>query len=134
MIFKKCINLLLVFLLLVSNVGVAFNVHYCGNQPASISLKTTFENKNLEKNCCGVAEKKSHCCKNKVVHFQKKKDNATLKAFSFQSPYVFLIPKNQVEHFLSGSENFKTTVLTSYYCDANAPPLFQLYSQYIFYA
>jgi hypothetical protein len=134
MIFKKCTSLLLVFLLLVSNVGVAFNVHYCGNEPKSVSLKSVFENPDLEKNCCGVSEKKSHCCKNKVVHFQKKTENSTFKVFSFQSPYVFLIPKNQLEHFLSGSANFKTTVLTTYYCDANAPPLFQLYSQYIFYA
>jgi hypothetical protein len=134
MIFKKCTSLLLIFLLLVSNVGVAFNVHYCGESIASVSLNNTFYNQDSEKKCCGIIEEKSTCCKNKVVHFQKKTDNATFKVFCFQAPFVFLTPKNQIEYFSGGLENFKTTIISSYYCDANAPPLFQLYSQYVFYA
>jgi hypothetical protein len=131
MIFKKCTSLILVFLLLVSNTGMAFNMHYCGEKLVGITLKTVFQNP--EKGCCGVAEKKSHCCKNKVVHFQKKTDTTTLKVFSFQSTFVYLIPQTKAL-FFTGSKNFKTTTLPSYSCCANAPPLFQLHHQYIFYA
>jgi hypothetical protein len=32
------------------------------------------------------------------------------------------------------TSNFKINSLSTYFCDANAPPFFKLYSQYIFYA
>mgnify|MGYP006152496161 FL=1 len=73
---KKCTGLFLAFLLLVSNIGFAFDVHYCGGEIASVSLNTTAAAP--EKNCCGTSEKKSSCCKDKVVHFEKKSDDATL--------------------------------------------------------
>ena len=40
---KKCTGLFLALLLLVSNIGFAFDVHYCGGKIASVSLKTTAE-------------------------------------------------------------------------------------------
>jgi hypothetical protein len=39
--FKKQISIFLAILLLVSNVGLAFNVHYCGGEIASVSLNST---------------------------------------------------------------------------------------------
>ena len=35
--FKKHISLLIAFFLLVSNSGLAFNVHYCGDKIAAVS-------------------------------------------------------------------------------------------------
>ena len=130
---KKCTSLFLVFLLLVSNVGLAFNVHYCGKEIASVTLNTIVS-KPSENGCCQkIAAKKDDCCKNKVVNFQKKSENATIKAFSFDSHFPFLIQQPHTIVF-SSNKNFKNTQVTSYFCDANAPPLFKLYSQYIFYA
>ena len=130
---KKCTSLFLAFLLLVSNVGLAFNVHYCGEQIASVSLNTIVS-PTIEKGCCEkIVAKKNSCCKDKVVNFQKKSDNTTIKAFSFDSHFSFLIQEWQTIVF-SSNENFKSTQTASYFCDSNAPPLFKLYSQYIFYA
>jgi hypothetical protein len=130
---KKCTSLFLAFLLLVSNVGLAFNVHYCGKEIASVSLKTIVSH-STEKGCCEkIVTKKDSCCKDKVVNFQKKSDNATIKAFSFNPQFPFLIQELQTIVF-SSNTNFKNTQTASYFCDANAPPLFKLYSQYIFYA
>ena len=67
--FRKHICILLAVLLLVSNVGFAFNVHYCGDEIASVSLKSVFSSNNTEENCCGIVEEQSHCCKDKVFHF-----------------------------------------------------------------
>lgn len=133
MIFKKHISVFLAFFLLVSNLGLAFNVHYCGDKIASISLKSNFTATNSEKNCCGVIEKKSSCCKDKVINFQKKSDNFIVKAFSFQvdSPFIF---QEWNPIYFTECSNFKSNKITSYFCDANAPPLFKLYSQYVFYA
>ena len=66
---KKCTGIFLAFLLLVSNIGFAFDVHYCGGKIASVSLSTTVS---PEKKCCGDKEKKSSCCKDKVFKFEKK--------------------------------------------------------------
>ena len=131
---KKCTSLFLAFLLLVSNVGMAFNVHYCGGEIASISVNRIAAPQQLEKSCCEkIVAKKESCCKDKVVTFQKKSDDTTLKVFSFVSPYYFLVKEAQAIAF-SSIENCKIIRVTSYFCEANAPPLFKLYNQYIFYA
>jgi hypothetical protein len=67
---KKCTVLFLAFLLLVSNAGFAFDVHYCGGEIASVSLNTT-ASATPQKKCCETKEEKSSCCKDKVVHFEK---------------------------------------------------------------
>jgi hypothetical protein len=53
--FKKHISILLAFFLLVSNVGLAFDVHYCGEKVASIQpfyLKSGEVSNSVEKGCC----------------------------------------------------------------------------------
>ncbi|HEX8017011.1 MAG TPA: hypothetical protein VF465_17395 [Flavobacterium sp.] len=127
---KKCTGLFLAFLLLVSNIGFALDVHYCGGKIASVSLSTTVS---PVKKCCGDKEKKSSCCKDKVVKFEKKSDNATVKVFFYQLAFSTLIKEYQPIAFLS-LPNFKNNQVISYYADANAPPLFKLYNQYIFYS
>jgi len=129
---KKCTGLFLAFLLLVSNIGFAFDVHYCGGKIASVSLNTT-ASASPEKKCCGISEKKSSCCKDKVVHLEKKSDDATLKMFFFQIPFHAVIQEFKPIAFLA-IPNFKSNQIISYCSDANAPPLFKLYNQYIFYS
>lgn len=132
--FKRHICLLLAFFLLVSNMGLAFNAHYCDDELASVSLKTSFSSQNFEKDCCGeLVEEKEHCCKDKEVRFQKKADNLIVKSFSFNIDIPFLIQEwNPI--VVSLISNFKSSQVVSYFCDANAPPFFKLYHQYIFYA
>lgn len=129
---KKCTVLFLAFLLLVSNVGFAFDVHYCGGKIASISLNTDVS-VTPKKKCCAEKEEKSSCCKDKLVHIEKKSDDATIKIFFFQLAFPAVIQEYKPIAFLS-IPNFKSSQIISYYSDANAPPLFKLYSQYIFYS
>jgi len=135
--FKKHISLFLAFFLLVSNVGFAVDVHYCGGEIASIkpaSWKNIETPKAVEKSCCASkVEKKDSCCKNKVVHFQKKSGKVSLSSISFQPDFNFLFEEWNPVVF-SEFPNFENNRIASYYCDANAPPLFKLYHQYIFYA
>lgn len=125
---KKCTSLLLAFLLLASNIGFAFNVHYCGGKIASVSLDIS-----TSKSCCAKTEKKSSCCKDKIVQFEKKSDHSTVKFFFFQFAFPAVIQDFQSVSFFS-IPNFKSSQINSYYADANAPPLFKLYQQYIFYS
>jgi len=135
--FKKHLSLFLAFFLLVSNVGFAVDVHYCGGKVASIK-PASWENiqtpKAFKKSCCASkVEKEDSCCKDKVVHFQKKSGKVSLNSISFQSDFNFLFEEWQPVVFPEFS-NFENSRIASYYCDANAPPLFKLYHQYIFYA
>jgi hypothetical protein len=129
--FKKHIALFLAFFVLVSNVGFALNVHYCDDQIASVSFNTAAPSY-LEEDCCGIVEKTSHCCKDRIVVLQKKSDQAIVKSFSLQLNEAVLTqqwqPIIQTVQFLSQNTN-----VPAYYCDSHAPPRFKLYSQYIFY-
>ena len=130
---RKHISILLAMLLLVSNVGLAFNVHYCGDEIASVSLKNPFFNQNIEDDCCGVVEKKSNCCNDKVLKFDKKSDNSIVKIVSFQidSPFIF---QDWKPVFFIKKEVLKSCKIPSYTCNANAPPIFKRNCQLIFYA
>lgn len=132
--FKRYISIFLAVLLLVSNVGLAFNVHYCGGEISSVSLNSTLPSLQSEKGCCEkkVVSKKDRCCKDKKILFQKKVDNGIVKSFSFQFDYVFLAPEFHTVVF-KAVPSFKNNQSLTYYCDANAPPLFKLYSQYLLY-
>ena len=131
---KKHISFILAFFILVSSIGLAFNVHYCGGKVASIE-PTYFklDTNSIKQDCCEKKViKKNSCCKNKIFHFQKKSDNTILKAFSFNADVIFL--KEVYENVVLPPvfNNTKTTA-TSYFFKANSPPFFKLFHQYIFY-
>lgn len=130
---KRYISILLAFLILGSNVGFAFNVHYCGGEIASVSLGSAISMQQ-EKGCCEkkAVSKKDSCCKDKKIVVKEKADDKIIKSFSFQLDSPFLIPEYQFTAF-SALPSFKSNVQLSYYCDANAPPLYKLYSQYLLY-
>ena len=131
---NKCIGMVLAFLILVSNVGLAFNVHFCGGEIASVTVQTLEKTAVSEKSCCAKKTiAKDSCCKNKMVHFQEKSDDATLKFFSSGFNVNYLILQNLFE-IPTLIPVFQNNSISTYYCDANAPPLFKLYHQYIFYA
>ncbi|WP_432671972.1 HYC_CC_PP family protein [Flavobacterium sp. SM2513] len=139
--FKKFTSLFLAILLLVSNFGLAFNVHYCGDRIASISsvfstLEISKKERSLTKDCCCIKEenKNDSCCKNKVVDFKKDAKDVIIKTFSFQLDAPFAIVKTSDFIFAKAEEVQSTINVTEYYCIPNTPPLFKLYQQYIFYA
>ena len=127
------ISILLAVLILVANIGLAFDVHYCGYKVASVSLKNPFVNENTEVSCCGISEKKSNCCKDKVLKFDKKTDNSIVKIVDFKinNPIIFQDWKPII---FSKQPVFQNCKITSYTCNANAPPRYKLHSQLIFYA
>ena len=131
--FKKQISLFLAFFLLVSNVGLAFNVHYCEDKIASVTLNSTLNPHEVEKDCCGIVEKKSKCCHDKIIKSNDKSDQLLVKSFSFTSKIYYEI-KDWKPIVFASKLHFKKAEIISYYCEANAPPLYLLYSQYNFYA
>jgi hypothetical protein len=126
--FKKGMGILLAFLMLSSNVGFAFSVHYCGGEISSV--KPIFLP--LEKGCCGKESKPMGCCKTKIVKSDKEHETVVKTfSFAFEAPFA---PSQSVEIPFQTFASFTEKPAASYYCEANAPPLFKLHGQYIFYA
>lgn len=146
--FKKNIILVLAFFILISNSGLAFNVHYCGEKIAAIS--SVFSNDevcdvnnsndaskepiNKDESCCAkkeVTHKK--CCSDKELNLKDTSEKFSFKTISFDLDlFVYSITTRSV--FFSLDETSVTSNAIAYYCDANAPPLYQLYCQYTLYA
>jgi hypothetical protein len=138
---KKNISFILALFLLVCNTGFTIDVHYCGDKIAFIN-PILFKNSNAiiqqEITCCSrkakdSINKKASCCKDKLVHFQKKSGKVPLNPISFQSDIFFLVAE-WGSIIISKVSNFESISITTFYCNANAPPLYKLYHQYIFYA
>lgn len=136
--FKKCTSIIMAFYLLISSSGLAFNVHYCGDTIASVS--SVFSNEepcemvihSEEKACC-AASSDSHdgCCSDETI--QADFDEVVIKQLQFDFDYVSVFPSVEFSFYTTRVEVIKEQ-LFDYYCDANAPPLYQLYSQFVFYA
>ena len=131
---KKSASLFLAVLLLISNFGLAFNVHYCGDKIASIS--STISTLDSKAECCCVNEKseKADCCKDKVVDFKKETKEVVLKSISFQIDAPFVIVKSTEIIFAKAEKLISAAVIPDYLCVSNAPPLFKLFHQFVFYA
>jgi len=132
MYFKKHISLFLTFFLLVSQLGLAFNVHYCEDKIASISLNAALSSKQVVDECCGVVEKESNCCNDKIIKAKSISDQIIVKSLSYNVDFISIISDWKPLLFASNF-NFKQSNTVNYYCHANAPPLYLLYSQYAFY-
>ena len=135
----KCTSLFLAVLILVSNVGLAFNVHYCGGEIAEITSvygvtnNLDVESVPLKKSCCSKIETSDKkCCDNKVIKVKEKSDGF-IKTLSFQINVPFDFQYWKPISFAPLIEN-SIAQTTKYYCDAHAPPLYKLNSQLLFYA
>ncbi len=135
MIFRKHISILLTLFLLVSNLGLAFNVHYCDDKIASITVSTipALPKAEVLDECCGMVEKDSKCCNDKVIKAEIKSDQVLVKTFSFDSNFI-VVTYHWTPQFFAPGNNFEQRDIPTYYCDAHAPPLYLLYSRYTFYA
>jgi amino acid permease len=139
--FKKSTALIVACLMLVSNAGFAMTVHYCGGKISSVSsgfnstASCEIPEIKIEKVCCAKKMEISHkkCCSDKVLHFKGKVIDIIAKAFSSEMATPFVIPAFSAIIFASAPE-LAIQKLPSYHCEAHAPPLFKLYSQFVFYA
>jgi hypothetical protein len=132
MLVRKHISIFLALFILVSNLGLALNVHYCKDTLASITL-SSISNSTNDSECCGAKEKQSKCCHDKIIKSENKADQVLVDHLSFNP--VFLFSSYQWEpNIFAETVTIKKADSFSYCCDANAPPLYLLYNQYTFYS
>lgn len=138
MLLKKQISLLIAFLLLVSNSGVAFNVHFCDDKISGISSVFSKEDSCIvptlkKKNCCTKPIKANKkCCSDQEINLKNKSEKIVIKTISFEIYYSdFTVGWKPAFYFETPSVSILKQ--KNYYCNSNAPPFYILYSQSTFY-
>ena len=136
--FKKHISIFLALFILLVNSSASLVLHYCHDQIAYVALVYQ-ENKLVdsasEDSCCASdsVEDDGGCCSNEEIKVEKKVDYSLLKDFQFHFAAV-TFPVYQEKNFDFKKDNYIKHENVSFYCDSHAPPLYKLYSQYVFYA
>ena len=135
--FKKHISFVLALFILSINSSASLVMHFCHDQIASVSLSLSDVklSSDTEDTCCKADDKKEEksCCSDKQIKVEQKIDYSLLKDFQFT--FLAVVFNSEIQKFtFTNSTFFNHTKVLDYYCDSNAPPFYQLYSQRIFYA
>ncbi len=133
MLMKKPLSLLLAFFMLLSQFGFAFQVHYCGDSIASVQLNALAVTQNVEDDCCGIVEKESSCCNDKTIQLSKKSDTFIPIQHATTSAILVVSSHTTADWFCPSYGSAVTPTIPTYYWESHAPPLFKLYSQFIYY-
>lgn len=132
---KKHFSLIMALLLLVSNSGLAINVHFCEGKIAGISSAFSKEEACIEpvkeeKACCAKPDPThKKCCSDKEVNLKNKIEKIVLKTFSSDMDAVAVFPLWKPAGFAQAVSKTHSNSF-AYYCDANAPPFYKLYCQF----
>ncbi|WCM41589.1 hypothetical protein MG290_11610 [Flavobacterium sp. CBA20B-1] len=132
-------SLFLTAAILFTNVGLAVNIHYCGNAIEKIELGYASSIKcaedTHEKACCKEKNEtvKKGCCKNETI--QQKTDEVVIKVVASNDFSDFIKPVLYKLQPLVITENkLPKKINVTFRRESNAPPLYKLYSQYLLYA
>ena len=130
MILKKQASILLTFFVLISNLGLAFNVHYCEDKIESITLSTSPVLLKVIDECCGIVNINLDCCVDKVIKAEIKSDQIIKN--------TLLLDFIAINNFWNSgyyirTTNFQDRAIVSFSCVTNIRPLYLLHKQHTFY-
>jgi hypothetical protein len=148
---KSLTALMFAFILMFSNVGLALNVRFCGDEQIASTviyakvIEDSCEQTNIHKHveleenchktqiCCGEStDDHSDCCKDHTIT-QDNPDLLNVKSFSFSYDAFVLTENDYSVVFFTTSEDSRQDHFD--YCfQSNAPPLYKLYCSLIYYA
>lgn len=129
----------LIVALLFANIGLAVNIHYCGNEIEKIEIGYASvihcAEESHEKSCCDEKDQNSanDCCKNETI--KQKTDDVVVKVFQGDHAAGFIAPAvYKLQPIVVTEVNLPKKIAVAFYCESNAPPLYKLYNQYLLYA
>lgn len=141
---RKCTALLLVVCLMFSNIGLALNVHFCGDKKISSQLiyaehSATDLCDHLEDethhhqddSCCSKGKSHKDCCKDEILTQDYSEVIITPFYFTFQA--VLFEPMTFTPQYFA-LEKRVATPNYKYTYTSNDPPFYQLYCSRLFYA
>lgn len=136
---RKTIALLLSFVLLVTQTGLAVSVHYCGGE--AVSMAAGFQ---LKAQGCGMEEARPGCDTGLKLTKKSCCDETTVQLKVKQYAPIVLKAASSVEAVPQPEINIvvphcrivvpKVYQFPAFHCDAHGPPLYLLYSSYLLYA
>lgn len=123
--------------LLFSNLGLALNIHYCGTSIEKITLgyasSMSCTDTIGEEACCSETPSESDCCKDEII--KQSNDEVIVKVFTTYFSSDFTAPINyEFRPLVVGEQQLLKKMDVAFYCESNAPPLYKLYHQFLFYA
>ena len=149
---RKFINILLSALILFSNSGWAISFHYCQDSLSSVSLEYITSSISEDDDdscasmgsCCASEDDEdenetdtSHkkCCDNTAISSSISDSTSVVKALELQlQPFVvssLVFPTLEV---VSIPQTVKKAITRDFFLQLNAPPLYELYCQRVFYS
>ncbi|MDO4782375.1 MAG: hypothetical protein Q4A09_04050 [Capnocytophaga felis] len=138
MVIRKFTNILLAILILFSNSGWALSFHYCKDELYSISISYTevseqeSDSCNLDGGCCGTKDDHSDCCDNQTFESSKSDNNLISNTFELN---LFSFVLSETSYNFDNISILKSNRnIPAFYIDLNAPPLYKLFCQFVFYA
>lgn len=128
-------HILFSLLLIFSNSGLAFSLHYCEEKLASVSV--TIESMAMDKepdSCCLSNKENTPCCDDKSVEAPQTDDEFLSKILKINES-TFILPY-EVAHIFVKTASAERKLSNSYTqnTQSNSPPLYQLYCRLVFYA
>ncbi len=110
---KKVTAILMLFLFLITNSGIAVTIHSCGGKIASVTLVSS----NDHRCACGKKVMKPGCCKSKTTTLKAQKDLAKTNQLIFKSA----VPDFDI-NLVSFCEFIPSTLYTNYSSAFYRPP------------
>lgn len=118
-------------------VGLTLTIHFCGGMLAGVSAipqnQISEETTVVEACCIAKTETNKACCNDAVIDLSEVADETVLDASDISKQFIAILPKTLIIAFKKANFTNKIT-LPNYTFQGNAPPLYKLYSSYIFYA
>lgn len=130
---KKLTSVILIVFILFSNLGLAFNVHFCHDKIASVSFDFSTPEGDDSNCCCIKKDVKKKCCSETTIKTDKKSDNFLLKSFSLDFEQFVAVEQFNF-NFKEQIFSIESQKLIENYSESNSPPLYKLYCQLVFYA
>lgn len=132
---KKFTTILLTVFFLVIQTKMIQNIHLCGGNICSIQ---TFVEKKQNScchttldSCCATNEEDNNCCKDIVLEHDI--DDVKIEKFNIDFLHSYYLEK-EISFTNTALFNAKSLKINAFAIQSNAPPLYKLYQQFIFYA
>ena len=134
---RKFINILLSALILFSNSGWAITFHYCKDTLSSVSLEYPTSASEEEEDCTTM----DSCCASDdnedetSITSSISDSTSVVKVLELQlQPFVIATPTLPILEEVSITKTVKKSITTDFFTQLNAPPLYELYCQRVFYS
>ncbi len=139
--FNKTIYLFFAVFFLMTKIGTAFNLHYCGGSIAEISSVFTAEKgcgpdeiiQNPLSDCDDTLSQKS-CCDDEVIIIQNDDKNPLIDKIQLSGDQLVAVLNAALFFHLIELPSSNTIIATTYQSNSHSPPLYKLYCNYTFYA